>query len=47
MVIALEITEQLTHQTYKTYHTLPFFLKAVKTFVRINRYSFKYTNNNL
>lgn len=38
MVIALENTEQLTHQTYKTYHTLTFvFLKAVEAFVKINR----------
>lgn len=36
MVIALEITEQLTHQTYKMYHTLTLvFLKAVKTLIKL------------
>lgn len=48
VVIALEITEQLTHQTYKMYHTLTLvFPKAVKTFVKINRYSFMCTAKKL
>lgn len=48
VVIALEITEQLTYQTYEMYHTLTLLLlKAVNTSIKINRHSFKYTNNNL
>lgn len=38
MVIALEITEQLTHQTYEMYHTLTLvLLKAFNTSIKINR----------
>lgn len=48
VVTTLENTEQLTHQTYKTYHTLTLvFLKAAKTFVKVNRYSFMHTTKNL
>lgn len=46
MVIALEITVHLTHQTHEMHHTLTLvLLKAVNTSIKINRYGFKYTNN--